>query len=163
MHQVVGHQILEQADLPYWDGVTVGDLSCCCKHFILPQSELVSPWKIFLSNTVNMFQFLSNYTELSLCSSCMPAIDDENWTTDILTIGLWYNKNILRVHSWPVNGLPWSQAWCCHQIHQEATTLLCITLRCPEWLCQWLATSWSLRFCSKLKGHILELCMQKII
>jgi hypothetical protein len=61
-----------------------------------------SPWKIFLSNTVNIFWFF----QLHRVAPLFPRTPTTNNTTSIVTIGLWYNENILCIHSWLVDGLP---------------------------------------------------------
>jgi len=80
MHQAVGHWVLEQADLPYWDDsselqvVPMSILSC-----------LNLTMKIFLSDTVSLSWFFFQLPWMPLCWFCISEISDKDKTMVINT------------------------------------------------------------------------------
>ena len=100
MYQVVGHQVLEQADLPYWDSSEVRVVSMS----ILSCLNLMM--KIFLGDTVSLSWFFSNYCGCPCVgfTSLRWMIKTKPW---LLTLLHW---NVIKMYSayisWVVDGPP---------------------------------------------------------
>ena len=82
MYQVVGHQVLEQADLPYWDSSEVRVVSMS----ILSCLNLMM--KIFLGDTVSLSWFFFQLLWMPLCWFHVSEMNDKDKTMVINTIAL---------------------------------------------------------------------------